>query len=51
MKTAIALGTVSSLPVVLSHEGAAQERLARTEDHRGAVEAFLAKQKPTFTGR
>jgi 2-(1,2-epoxy-1,2-dihydrophenyl)acetyl-CoA isomerase len=50
MKVAVALGTISSLPVVLAHEGAAQDRLARTSDHRGAVEAFLAKQKPTFTG-
>lgn len=51
MKTAIALGTVSSLPVVLEHEGAAQARLAATDDHRHAVHAFLAKKKPTFAGR
>lgn len=51
IKTAVALGTVSSLPTVLEHEGAAQARLAKTSDHRDAVEAFLAKQKPTFTGR
>ena len=24
---------------------------ARTEDYKGAVRAFLAKQKPTFTGK
>ncbi|GLZ46354.1 putative enoyl-CoA hydratase/isomerase [Actinomycetospora sp. NBRC 106375] len=51
IKTAIALGTVSSLPSVLEHEGAAQSRLAKTQDHRNAVEAFLAKEKPTFIGK
>lgn len=51
IKAAIALGTVSALPSVLEHEGAAQSRLVDTEDHRNAVESFLAKEKPTFTGR
>ena len=50
IKIAVALGTVSPLSTVLEHEGAAQSRLAATEDHRNAVEAFLAKEKPTFTG-
>jgi 2-(1,2-epoxy-1,2-dihydrophenyl)acetyl-CoA isomerase len=50
IKMAVALGTVSPLTTVLEHEGAAQSRLAATEDHRNAVEAFLAKEKPTFTG-
>ncbi|MEO6880746.1 MAG: enoyl-CoA hydratase-related protein [Mycobacteriaceae bacterium] len=35
----------------LTAEAAGQARLGRTADHRGAVRAFLAKQKPTFTGR
>jgi 2-(1,2-epoxy-1,2-dihydrophenyl)acetyl-CoA isomerase len=35
---------------VLEDEAAAQSRLATTADHRGAVEAFLAKARPTFTG-
>lgn len=51
MKQTIATGTVSSLPTVLDHEAAAQARLGLTEDHRGAVEAFLAKQEPEFHGR
>ncbi len=51
MKEAIALGVVSSLPTVLDHEAAAQARLGLTDDHRHAVEAFLAKQKPEFEGR
>jgi 2-(1,2-epoxy-1,2-dihydrophenyl)acetyl-CoA isomerase len=50
IKAAIALGTVSPLTTILEHEGAAQSRLATTEDHRNAVEAFLSKEKPTFTG-
>lgn len=35
----------------LAAEGAAQARLGATDDHRGAVAAFLDKQKPAFTGR
>lgn len=34
----------------LEAEAAAQNRLGDTADHRGAVAAFLAKQKPTFSG-
>lgn len=51
MKEAIALGAVSPLATVLEHEGAAQARLGTTEDHRLAVDAFLAKQRPEFGGR
>lgn len=36
---------------VLEDEAAAQGRLATTEDHGGAVRSFLAKARPTFTGR
>ncbi|USX52891.1 enoyl-CoA hydratase/isomerase family protein [Lentzea sp. HUAS12] len=36
---------------VLAAEGAAQARLGVTEDHRGAVEAFLAKETPVFHAR
>ncbi|MQA08388.1 MAG: enoyl-CoA hydratase [Pseudonocardiaceae bacterium] len=36
---------------VLRAESITQAKLGRTRDHRGAVEAFLAKEKPTFTGR
>jgi 2-(1,2-epoxy-1,2-dihydrophenyl)acetyl-CoA isomerase len=51
LKKAIALGAVSPLERVLAAEAAAQARLGLTEDHRGAVEAFLAKRRPTFHGR
>jgi 2-(1,2-epoxy-1,2-dihydrophenyl)acetyl-CoA isomerase len=51
IKRAVALGTVSPLATVLDHEAHAQVRLGATQDHRDAVEAFLAKEKPTFHGR
>lgn len=51
IKRAVALGTVAPLRDVLEHEALAQARLAGTEDHRQAVEAFLAKEKPVFRGR
>ncbi|NKQ56273.1 enoyl-CoA hydratase [Amycolatopsis sp. K13G38] len=44
-------GLAGPLAQVLRDEGAAQARLGLTEDHRIAVEAFLAKEKPAFTGR
>jgi 2-(1,2-epoxy-1,2-dihydrophenyl)acetyl-CoA isomerase len=50
IKKALALGAVSPLDDVLAAEGAAQARLGRTKDHVGAVEAFLAKRRPTFEG-
>ena len=50
IKKALALGAVSPLDTVLEAEGAAQARLGVTSDHRRAVEAFLAKQRPTFEG-
>jgi 2-(1,2-epoxy-1,2-dihydrophenyl)acetyl-CoA isomerase len=51
VKQAVRLGAVATLPEVLAAEGAAQARLAVTADHAGAVEAFLAKRRPTFEGR
>ena len=39
------------LAEVLAGEHAAQARLGVTADHAGAVEAFLAKQRPEFHGR
>ncbi|ANY05515.1 enoyl-CoA hydratase/isomerase family protein [Pseudonocardia sp. HH130630-07] len=51
VKSAIRFGAVNELPAVLEHEADAQVRLATTADHRGAVEAFVAKRTPTFEGR
>lgn len=39
-----------SLAETLAAEGRAQARLGLTDDHAGAVRAFLAKQQPTFSG-
>jgi 2-(1,2-epoxy-1,2-dihydrophenyl)acetyl-CoA isomerase len=50
IKKALALGAVSSLDTVLAAEGEAQARLGLTADHQGAVEAFLAKKRPSFEG-
>ncbi|MFF4864324.1 enoyl-CoA hydratase/isomerase family protein [Streptomyces sp. NPDC002405] len=41
----------AGLSAVLEREAAAQERLGATDDHRGAVRSFLAKEKPSFEGR
>ncbi|MBY6412835.1 enoyl-CoA hydratase/isomerase family protein [Rhodococcus sp. BP-252] len=35
----------------LDRELGAQKHLGRTSDHKAAVDAFLAKRKPVFTGR
>lgn len=51
VKRAVRFGAVNALPAVLAAEGAAQARLAGTEDHRRAVGDFLAKRRPTFHGR
>ncbi len=39
------------LPASLGHEAERQAAAGVTQDHREAVDAFLTKQKPTFTGR
>jgi 2-(1,2-epoxy-1,2-dihydrophenyl)acetyl-CoA isomerase len=51
VKRAVRMGAVSALPEVLAAEGAAQTRLAATEDHVSAVADFLAKRRPTFQGK
>lgn len=51
VKRAVRRGAVCPLPEVLAAEAAAQARLAVTQDHLAAVEAFLAKRRPTFHGR
>jgi 2-(1,2-epoxy-1,2-dihydrophenyl)acetyl-CoA isomerase len=51
VKRAVRHGAVSDLPSVLAAEGAAQARLAATEDQVNAVADFLAKRRPTFQGK
>jgi 2-(1,2-epoxy-1,2-dihydrophenyl)acetyl-CoA isomerase len=50
-KRAIREAWTSTWPEVLAAEARDQSALGGTVDHRGAVEAFLAKRKPTFTGQ
>lgn len=51
VKTVLATAATDSLSETLALEGRLQSELGRTADHREAVEAFLAKRPPVFTGR
>ena len=50
-KRAIQAAALPALPDVLEAEHAAQARLGQTADHKDAVRAFLAKQRPAFHAR
>jgi 2-(1,2-epoxy-1,2-dihydrophenyl)acetyl-CoA isomerase len=50
-KRAIREAWAAPWPDVLAAEARDQAALGETADHRGAVDAFLAKQRPEFTGR
>jgi 2-(1,2-epoxy-1,2-dihydrophenyl)acetyl-CoA isomerase len=51
VKTVLATAATDALEDTLALEGRLQTELGRTADHREAVEAFLAKRAPEFTGR
>jgi 2-(1,2-epoxy-1,2-dihydrophenyl)acetyl-CoA isomerase len=51
VKTVLATAATDSLEDTLALEGRLQTELGQTADHREAVEAFLAKRAPEFTGR
>jgi len=51
VKTVLATAATDSLEETLALEATLQSELGRTHDHREAVEAFLAKRTPEFTGR
>jgi 2-(1,2-epoxy-1,2-dihydrophenyl)acetyl-CoA isomerase len=51
IKEALAYGAARSLPEALAREDALQTRAGSSRDHRAAVEAFVAKRTPAFTGR
>lgn len=51
MKESLRFGAVHGLVETLGEEDRLQTRAGRTVDHRHAVEAFLAKEQPTFVGR
>jgi 2-(1,2-epoxy-1,2-dihydrophenyl)acetyl-CoA isomerase len=51
IKTVLATAATDSLEDTLALEATLQTQLGATADHREAVEAFLAKRPPEFTGR
>ncbi|MCW2595864.1 MAG: 2-(1,2-epoxy,2-dihydrophenyl)acetyl-CoA isomerase [Pseudonocardiales bacterium] len=51
IKQSISYAASSDLEGALALEGELQVAAGRTADHRNATAAFVAKQKPTFTGR
>ena len=51
VKTVLATAATDSLAETLALEARLQTELGRTADHHEAVEAFLAKRAPEFTGR
>ncbi len=51
IRQAVAYSASHDLAASLEHEAGLMDRTGATSDHRGAVEAFVAKQRPTFTGR
>ncbi|SBS79668.1 acyl-CoA hydratase [uncultured Mycobacterium sp.] len=50
VKALIRDNATAPLSEVLTHEAAAQQSLGASTDHSAAVEAFLAKTRPTFVG-
>lgn len=51
IKRAIAFSASHDLPASLEHEAQKMALTGATADHRAAVDAFLAKEKPHFEGR
>nr|MCW2727972.1 enoyl-CoA hydratase [Aeromicrobium sp.] len=51
IKRALAYSATHDLASSLEHEGQKMAMTGASSDHRVAVEAFLAKQKPVYTGR
>jgi 2-(1,2-epoxy-1,2-dihydrophenyl)acetyl-CoA isomerase len=51
IKESLSFAATATLEDALAKEGELQERCGRTDDHRNATAAFVAKQKPVFTGR
>lgn len=50
IKKELAVADAGTLTDALAAEAAAQARAGATDDHRAAVRAFVAKQRPEFTG-
>ncbi|WP_460458715.1 enoyl-CoA hydratase-related protein [Angustibacter peucedani] len=50
IRQAVDYSATHDLADSLEHEAGLMDRTGATSDHRDAVEAFVAKQRPTFTG-
>jgi 2-(1,2-epoxy-1,2-dihydrophenyl)acetyl-CoA isomerase len=51
MRQSVAYASGHSLEAALAFESAMMQKTGATADHRAAVDAFLAKEKPVFKGR
>jgi len=51
IKAALRFSTTSDLPAALANEAEHMASTGRSEDHRAAVQAFVDKTPPNFTGR
>jgi 2-(1,2-epoxy-1,2-dihydrophenyl)acetyl-CoA isomerase len=51
IKRSLAFSATHDLPASLEHEGQKMALTGASADHASAVQAFLAKEKPVFTGR
>ncbi|SNC62055.1 Enoyl-CoA hydratase [Kytococcus aerolatus] len=51
IKSALHHAQGTDLQGALAHEATLMKRTGSSEDHRNAVDAFLAKEQPRFTGR
>lgn len=51
IKQSIAYAATATLTDALAREAELQAAMGATDDHRNSTAAFVAKQKPTFTGR
>jgi 2-(1,2-epoxy-1,2-dihydrophenyl)acetyl-CoA isomerase len=51
IKTTMAFAAANDLTASLAREAEAQAECGRTEDHRNAVDAFIAKAPAFFLGR
>ncbi len=50
IRRAVAYSAGADLPAALAHEAELMALTGGSSDHRAAVDAFLAKEKPTYTG-
>ncbi|HEY3139585.1 MAG TPA: hypothetical protein VGJ86_00555, partial [Acidimicrobiales bacterium] len=50
IKRAVNNSAASDFESALTFEGQMMDLTGKTEDHRGAVAAFVAKEKPVFEG-